>query len=95
MAQMHHRFRLRNLIAEWERKNNMRLSMVRLSEVTKIAPGTLSKICDPKGYVTNTRYIEELCRFFGVTPNDLFEFVPEIDPKGHQETLPVENTKAE
>ena len=37
---------------------------------------------DPKGYVTNTRYIEALCRFFGVQPNELFAFGKPIEPDG-------------
>ena len=65
-----HTYRLRELIAAWERENGRRLSVKKLAEETGISAPTLSKMTSPKGYVTNTRHIEALCRFSQVTPNE-------------------------
>lgn len=73
-----HRFLLRELIVNRENRTRQRLSMREIAEATKIAPQTLSKIADPQGYVTNTRYLEALCRFFEVTPNEVLAFDPPI-----------------
>lgn len=53
-----------------------------LSTATGISPQVLSKMNDPKGYVTNTAYVEKLCRYFGITPTELFAFDRPVDPAG-------------
>jgi len=73
-----HIYRLRELMVAWERENGRRLSIKKLAEETGISAPTLSKMTSPDGYVTNTRHIESLCRFFNVTPNDLMLFEPPI-----------------
>lgn len=74
-----HSYRLKELTASWEREQGRRLPVKELAEATGISRPTLSKMTDPKGYVTNTRHIEALCRFFKVTPNDLMFFDPPLD----------------
>ncbi len=78
-----HSFRIRELLAEKSRKEGRRISMKDLAAATGITPQVLSKMNDVKGYVTNTRYVEELCRFFGVTPAELFVFNPPVSPASH------------
>jgi len=75
-----HGFRIRSLIEEWEFRHGRRLSLQELSQATAIKAQTLSAMSNPQGYTTNSRYIETLCRFFGVTPNDLFKFCPPLGP---------------
>lgn len=74
-----HTMRIKALMEEQSQRRGRRLSLKEVSERTGISSTVLSKMTDPKGYVTNTRYIEALCRFFGVMPNDLFVFNPPID----------------
>jgi DNA-binding Xre family transcriptional regulator len=73
-----HYVRLKALMAEWEAGHKQRLTVQQVAAATKIAPQTLSNMSRPSGYVSNTRYVESLCRFFGVTPNELFVFDPPI-----------------
>jgi DNA-binding Xre family transcriptional regulator len=75
-----HGYKLRDLIAVWEREQGRRLSLKELAEATGIARPTLSKMVNPKGYVTSTRNIERLCRFFRVSPAELIYFDPPILP---------------
>ena len=73
-----HAYKLRDLVAVWERENGRRLSVKELAEATGIGRPTLSKMMNPKGYVTNSGNIEALCRFFEVTPHELMFFDPPI-----------------
>ena len=73
-----HTFRIKELVAAWERTHGRRLHLKELAERTGIASYTLCRMMRPSGYVTNTRYVETLCRFFEVTPNDLMFFSPPL-----------------
>ena len=73
-----HAYRLRELIAVWERLNGRRLPLTEIADATGVSRTTLSKMMNPKGYVTNTRHIESLCRFFDVPPDELIYFTPPI-----------------
>jgi DNA-binding Xre family transcriptional regulator len=57
--------------------------VIPLKEVTAatgISVAVLSKIGSPRGgATTNSRYIEALCRYFGVTPCELLELQPPLD----------------
>ncbi len=79
-----HSFRLRELLEELGRRQGRRLSMRDLSAATGISPQVLSKMNDPKGYVTNTAYVERLCRYFGITPTELFAFDRPVNPAGER-----------
>ena len=74
------KFRLKELIARWELTHSRRLPMMELAKLTSIDQSTLSRIAGPKEYVTTTRNIEQLCRFFGVGSDQLLMFVPPIGP---------------
>lgn len=74
-----HRFRLSELRSQWEGDNRQRLSQKKIAEETGISMSVLSRMADPKGYVTTTRNVELLCRFFGVGPGDLMEILPESE----------------
>ena len=74
-----HTFRIKELMANWEREHGRRLSVKELAEGTGISSPTISKMTDPKGYVTNSGNIEAMCRFFKVTPNELMFFDPPVE----------------
>jgi putative transcriptional regulator len=77
-------YRLRELMEDWGRKNGRRLSLKELAERTGINRPVLSRMTDPRGYTTNTRFIEVICRFFGVEASDLIVFAPPINPDGEE-----------
>ena len=68
------RYRLRELVGRWEAENGRTLPLEELAEATGVSRPVLAKMADPKGYVTSTRHIEELCHFFGVRPDELIVF---------------------
>ena len=68
------RFRLRELIGRWEIENQRSLSLDELAAATAVSRQVLAKMGDPRGYVTASRHVEELCHFFKVNPNELIVF---------------------
>jgi putative transcriptional regulator len=81
-------FRLRELIAHKERDLGQRIPLRMVSEATGISIQVLSSLNSPsRKTVTNTAYLEALCRYFGCTPNDLLVFSPDL---GSEESCHVE-----
>lgn len=70
------RFRLRELMAEYQFVQERRLTMEELAEKTGISRATLSKIAGQKGYSTSSDNLDRLCHFFAVPLDKLAEFVP-------------------
>lgn len=69
------RFRLRELLLEKERREGRTIRWAELAEATKISVATLSHIGSLKPYVvTNTAYVESLCRYFDCPVQDLVVF---------------------
>jgi len=72
-------FRLRELIAQKERELGERIPLRTVSAATGISVQVLSSLNSPsRKIVTNTAYLEALCRYFVCTPNDLLVFSPDI-----------------
>jgi len=69
------RFRLKELIADKEYKEDRRVTLEEVSKETGIHRTTLSKIANQKGYVTNTDVLDRLCAYFNVTTSDVAEYV--------------------
>ena len=69
------RFRLKELIADKEYKEDRRVTLEEVSRETGIHRTTLSKIANQKGYVTNTDVLDRLCAYFNVTTSDVAEYV--------------------
>ncbi len=60
------RFRLKELIADLEFRENRRITLEEISSATGIHRTTLSKIANQKGYNTTTDVLDKLCGFFSV-----------------------------
>lgn len=60
------RFRLKELIADLEFRENRRVTLEEISVATGIHRTTLSKIANQKGYNTTTDVLDKLCDFFSV-----------------------------
>jgi len=69
------RFRLKEVIADYEFRCGKRLSLEELSRETGIGRSTLSKIAGRRGYNTTTDNLDRLCSFFGCAVGDLLEHV--------------------
>lgn len=74
------RFRLAHLLRVMEEARGENIPWRTVSDATGISVSVLSNLASPRpGTTTNTRYVDALCRFFGCTPNDLIELMPESD----------------
>jgi putative transcriptional regulator len=60
------RFRLKELIADLEFRENRRVTLEEISSATGIHRTTLSKIANQKGYNTTTDVLDKLCEYFSV-----------------------------
>jgi putative transcriptional regulator len=60
------RFRLKELIADLEFRENRRVTLEEISSATGIHRTTLSKIANQKGYNTTTDILDKLCEYFSV-----------------------------
>ena len=70
------RFRLRELLASKERRDGCRIPLREVSEVTGISAQVLSSLTSPdREVVTNTAFVDALCRYFTCTPNELMILV--------------------
>lgn len=70
------RFRLRELLAEKERREGRRIPFREVSEATGISAQVLSSLTSPdRDIVTNTAFVDALCRYFQCTLDDLMILV--------------------
>lgn len=70
------RFRLKELMANWEYQNGEKLTLEKLADEVRIHRVTLSKIANIRGYSTTTDNVDKICEFFGCQVGDLMEHVP-------------------
>ena len=73
------RYRLRELMADYQFKTGRRLTFDELAKQTEIHRTTLSKIANHRSYNTTTDNIDRLCEYFGCKVGDLMEYVNNID----------------
>ena len=72
------KYNLKELIAKKEFEEKRRISLSEVAKEIGISRVTLSKIANSKGnYSTKTEYIEKLCEYFSVTPDQLMTIVPD------------------
>jgi len=77
------RFRLRELIAAKERALGRRLPRSEIAAATGVSVQVLSSLTSPdRAIVTNTAFVEGLCRYFACTPNELLIFEPPLEQEG-------------
>lgn len=65
------RFRLKELMAEREFRENRVITLAEVAEATGIHRVTLSKIANNRGYHTGTDILDRLCTYFGCQVGDL------------------------
>lgn len=78
------RFKLKELIAEKEFRENRVITLAEIAEKTAIHRSTLSKIANDRGYNTGTENVERLCRFFNCDVGDVMQFIPEEQNLRHE-----------
>ena len=69
------RYRLRELMADYQFQNDRRLTFDELAKETSIHRTTLSKIANQKSYNTTTDNIDRLCNFFKCQVGELMEHI--------------------
>ena len=79
------RFRFQELLAQKSRRENRRITRAEIAEATGISIQVLSSLASPdRKIVTNTAFVESVCRYFGCKIDELIVFDP---PQG--EDAPV------
>ena len=58
-------------------KERRRITLLEVSEHTGISRPTLTRIVSSKGYNTNTKAINALCKYFQCNPGELLQYIPE------------------
>lgn len=69
------RFRLKELIADKEFREERRVTLEEISKITDIHRTTLSKLSNQKGYNTTTEVLDKLCDYFQVDVGQLAEHI--------------------
>lgn len=72
------RFRLKELIADKEFREQRLVTMIEVSEATGIHRMTLSKIANHRGYNPTADVLDRLCGFFGCRIEQLVEHIPDV-----------------
>jgi len=73
------RFRFRELLAEKERTEERRIPLREVAEATGVSIHVLSNISSPvRSVVTNTAFLECICRYFGVSLSEFAVMIPEL-----------------
>jgi DNA-binding Xre family transcriptional regulator len=67
-------FRIKELMAERERKTGENVTYAIINEVTGVSPNTLSTMARGKVKMVGVGTIEKLLDYFGCQPNDLMVF---------------------
>lgn len=65
------RFRLKELIADKQFKENRRVTLDEIANETGVHRTTLSKVANQRGYNASADIIDKLCTFFDVEVGDL------------------------
>jgi DNA-binding Xre family transcriptional regulator len=71
------RFRLKELIAEKEFRENRVVTLVEIGEATGIHRMTLSKLANHRGYNPSADVLDRLCSYFRCRIEQLVEHIPE------------------
>ncbi|MCI0462786.1 MAG: helix-turn-helix transcriptional regulator [Gemmataceae bacterium] len=73
------RFNLARRLRDLEEAEGRNITWKEVSEATGISVSVLSTLASPRpGVVTNTRFVESLCRFLRCQPGDLLELLPPL-----------------
>ena len=71
------RFRLTELIADYQFRTGRRLTAIELAEATGISRNTISRMMNARGHSTSTESLDRLCKFFGCQVGDIANYVPD------------------
>ena len=71
------RFRLKELMADKEFRENRVVTLVEISDATGIHRMTLSKIANHRGYNPSADILDKLCSYFGCRIEQLVEHIPD------------------
>lgn len=71
------RIKLRQLLDDKAFAEGRKITLNEVAEVTGIARATLNRIANIPGYNTTTDNLDALCGYFGCTPGDLLEHIPD------------------
>jgi putative transcriptional regulator len=79
------RFRVKELMAEKEFRENRRITLAEVAEACGINRMTLSKIAGQRGYSTVTDNLDRLCKYFDCQISDLITYIPDLEEVGKSE----------
>lgn len=73
------RIKLRGMLDDKCFKERRKISLNEVSEITGISRTTVNRIVNQPGYNATLDAVDALCRYFGCTPGELLEYVPDDD----------------
>lgn len=73
------RLRVKKYLDEKSVRENKRITLNDLSEMTKISRATLNRIVNKPNFKTNTDAINRLCFHLDCTPCELIDYTPGLD----------------
>lgn len=73
------RFKVKEMIAKKEFDDNRRITITEVAEAAGIHRMTLSKMINKRGYNTGTENLDNLCRYFECSIEELVEYVENIE----------------
>jgi putative transcriptional regulator len=71
------RYKIDERLDEVRDRTGKRPSFTEIQEETGVSVSVLSNMRTKVGYVTTTRVIDALCRYFGCQPGDLMQWRPD------------------
>lgn len=84
------RFRLKELVAEKEFREDRVVTLVEIANATGIHRMTLSKLANHRGYNPTADVLDRLCSYFGCRIEQLVEHIPNVfsSPSEDKSKLP-------
>ncbi len=73
------RYRLKEIMADFQFKTGKRVTFEEVASETGIHRTTLSKIANHRNYNTTTDNIDKLCKLFKCAIGDLMEYIDDPD----------------
>jgi putative transcriptional regulator len=75
-------YKLNSRIDDVSNRLRRRVSLKEIEEATGVSSTVLSYMRTKYGYVTTTRQIDALCKYFECQPGDLLQWVPDDVEEG-------------
>lgn len=73
-------YHIKDMMLRKSARDGKKVTYADISNETGISKITLSRMASKAGYKAGSDIIEKLCKYFGVTPDQLMTLMPDPDP---------------